>query len=217
MSLDGSRILQAQEPTVSGPTSARDWRGAHRSVPCSAELPDVNCWPYCVPLLEKLWHCRCASSRAPVLHRAIQIGITWPSLGNKSYTCFWISKACRYSIHGPADAKEQRAAEESFPRLIPGTENCYHCGFHDGKRKCSFMAYCTPLHTPCDDKEHVQNGLWRCDSNLVCMMPIYRSGQAGRQSMRSTGISWSEVDVASLVRAPARTTTQLVWQPSPTS
>ncbi|CAL5228056.1 g11121 [Coccomyxa viridis] len=37
-----------------------------------------------------------------------------------------------YSIHGPSDAKaEQRAAEESFPRLIQGTENCYHCGFHD--------------------------------------------------------------------------------------
>ncbi len=40
---------------------------------------------------------------------------------------------CRYSIHGPSDAKaEQRAAEESFPRLIQGTQNCYHCGFHDG-------------------------------------------------------------------------------------
>lgn len=37
-----------------------------------------------------------------------------------------------YSIHGPSDAKaEQRAAEESFPRLIQGTQNCYHCGFHD--------------------------------------------------------------------------------------
>lgn len=40
---------------------------------------------------------------------------------------------CRYSIHGPSDAKaEQRAAEESFPRLIQGTDSCYHCGFHDG-------------------------------------------------------------------------------------
>ncbi|CAK0771378.1 hypothetical protein CVIRNUC_003855 [Coccomyxa viridis] len=37
-----------------------------------------------------------------------------------------------YSIHGPADKKqEQRMAEESFPSLIPGTDNCYHCGFHD--------------------------------------------------------------------------------------
>ena len=43
--------------------------------------------------------------------------------------------ACRYSIHGPADKKqEQRMAEESFPSLVPGTDNCYHCGFHDGEQ-----------------------------------------------------------------------------------
>ncbi|CAK0779907.1 hypothetical protein CVIRNUC_004885 [Coccomyxa viridis] len=37
-----------------------------------------------------------------------------------------------YSIHGPTDAKqEQHIAEESFPSLVPGTENCYHCGYHD--------------------------------------------------------------------------------------
>ena len=30
-------------------------------------------------------------------------------------------------------------AEESFPSLIPGTDNCYHCGFHDGERSGSVL------------------------------------------------------------------------------
>ena len=38
----------------------------------------------------------------------------------------------RYSIHGPPDLKaEQRAAEKGLPRVIPGTDNCYLCGFTD--------------------------------------------------------------------------------------
>ncbi len=72
-----------------------------------------------------------------------------------SHTCKWSVPAdllawCRYSIHGPSDAKaEQRAAEESFPRLIQGTENCYHCGFHDGAQRQSealSVIFALPMH-----------------------------------------------------------------------
>ncbi|CAL5219989.1 g1928 [Coccomyxa viridis] len=56
-----------------------------------------------------------------------------PETEEERFEAFSALLSCpTYSIHGPADAKqEQRAAEESFPRRVAGTENCYHCGYHD--------------------------------------------------------------------------------------